>query len=220
MKTPKEIVKSGYDRVSYAYREDAPDTSSETFKMYKSWIDELSEWLEAGSTVLDLGCGCGIPAAQMLVQRFKVTGADISPVQIERAKKLVPRAAFVCGDMCDLEFAPNAFDAITCLYVIIHVPLAEQPELLAKLWQWLKPGGLLMLVVGHGEWTGQEADWLGVAGGTMYWSHADRATYLDWLRKTGFDILWDRFIPEGDGGHTLIFAKKNSILPPPATMSK
>ena len=42
----------------------------------------------------------------------------------------------------------------------------------------------------------------------MYWSHADQATYLAWLDDAGFDALWIRFIPEGDGGHTLLLARK------------
>jgi len=134
---------------------------------------------------------------------------DISPVQIERAQKLVPEASFICGDMSTLNFAPEEFNAIVCLYAIIHIPLEEQAELLEKIYQWLKPEGFLMLVTGHNEWTGEASDWLGVEGGDMYWSHADRKTYLQWLQDVGFSILWDRYIPEGDGGHTLIFARKN-----------
>ena len=43
----------------------------------------------------------------------------------------------------------------------------------------------------------------------MYWSHTDKETYLHWLKMSGFDVIWDRFIPDGLGGHVLFFAKKN-----------
>ena len=208
MKNPKDIVQQGYDKVSYTYREDDPDQGSKTYQQYKSWVDELSEQLMAGDSVLDLGCGCGVPATDLLAQKFRVTGVDLSSVQIERAKELVPSTTFICGDMCALEFPSERFDAITCLYAIIHVPVEEQQELLVKMCSWLKPDGYLLLAAGHTAWTGKESNWLGVEGGDMYWSQVDRATYIQWLEASGFVVLWDRFIPEGDGGHTLLFSKK------------
>jgi SAM-dependent methyltransferase len=217
MRSPRNIVRAGYDRASFAYREDQPDKSGETYRQYKAWIEELSDHLPAGCSVLDLGCGCGVPTAQLLTHRFEVTGVDISPVQIERARKLVPKASFICADMCEPDFAADDFDAIVCLYAIIHVPLAEQQNLLAGMWTWLKPGGFLLLSAGHREWTGEEEDWLGVAGARMSWSHADRDTYIRWLEQVGFTLLWDRFIPEGDEGHTLMLAAK--AAPPPSLRS-
>lgn len=121
---------------------------------------------------------------------------------------LVPKADFILGDMCEVEFKPAEFDAVVCLYAIIHVPLAEQRQLLSNLSCWLKPGGLLLLSAGYREWTGEESDWLGVDGADMYWSHADRDTYLHWLVEEGLMVYWDRFVPEGDGGHTLFLARK------------
>ena len=208
MNNPKDIVRAGYNKVSFAYREDNPGKDSETYQTYKVWIDELSGLLDEKDHVLDLGCGCGIPTTKLLAQRFRVTGVDISDVQIERARKLVPNASFVCGDMCEMNFSSREFDAIVCLYAIIHVPLGEQQKLIGKMWEWLKPEGYLMLTTGHTEWTGEESNWLGVEGGNMYWSHADRETYLQWLENAGFNVCWERFVPEGNSGHTLILSRK------------
>jgi len=155
MKTPKDTVRNGYDRVSFAYREDCPDRASESYKQYEAWIAELGGHLPQSSSVLDLGCGCGVPAARLLSRRFRVTGVDISPIQIQRAKMLVPKADFILGDMCEVEFKPAEFDAVVCLYAIIHVPLAEQRQLLSNLSSWLKPGGFLLLSAGYREWTAE-----------------------------------------------------------------
>jgi SAM-dependent methyltransferase len=137
-------------------------------------------------------------------------------VQIERAKELVPRAKFICADMTEIDFPAQTFAAVVSFYAIIHVPLAEQRSLFTKLYHWLKPEGYLLASVGSKAWTGTEEDWLGVSGAKMYWSRADAATYRHWLRATGFNICWTRFIPEGSGGHELILARKGiNILDPP-----
>lgn len=208
MEDPKLIVKAGYDRVSKAYRDDNPDKASDAYQKYKSWVDELSSRLNPQSDLLDLGCGCGVPVTRILSEQHIVTGVDLSPVQIGRAEHLVPKAKFICADMCDMEFLPNSFDAVLCLYAIIHIPIAEQPALLQQIWHWLKPGGYLLVSVGKSEWTGQEKNWLDVTGGDMYWSHADRDSYVHWFSEIGFSIEWERFIPEGKEGHPLFLMKK------------
>jgi SAM-dependent methyltransferase len=205
MEDPKAIVRAGYDAVSHAYR---PDDAGD--QPYRGWLELLDAHLPPGAPVLDLGCGCGLPAARILAGRYRVTGVDLSPVQIERARALVPQAEFVCADMTAVEFPAASFAAVVCLYAIIHVPLAEQPALLDRMALWLRPGGLLLLTAGAGAWTGTEADWLGVAGGTMYWSHADAPTYRAWLAERGLAIHHDEFVPEGGGGHILLLAQRSA----------
>jgi len=168
--------------------------------------------LDDGDPVLDLGCGCGVPATAILAERFSVTGVDISPVQIERARRLVPAAKFFCQDMSEADFPAESFTAIVSFLAIIHVPVEEQPGIFRKLSRWLRPDGYLLATVGTRAWTGTEEDW---HGAPMYWSHADRETYLAWLRDAGFDVLWTRFIPEGDSGHTLLLSKRAPTPPSP-----
>lgn len=205
---PKDIVRRGYDQISFAYRADEEDASS---AQYHVWLDELLPLLERSDgrrpAVLELGCGCGIPAARRMAGATQVTGVDISPVQIERARKLVPGATFLCSDMSTLRFEPEQFEAVIAFYSIIHLPVAEQPALFQAIFGWLRPGGLLLATVGSSAWTGTEENWLD-AGATMYWSHTGEAGYRAWFEQAGFEILWTRFIPEGSGGHTLMMARK------------
>jgi SAM-dependent methyltransferase len=176
------------------------------------WVNELIAIVPAAGALLDLGCGNGVPVAQLLAEAgFAVTGVDISPVQIGRAQAIVPTARFVCGDMTALEFPAQTFAAITSFYAIIHVPLAEQRGLFANIYRWLQPGGYLMATVGVGAWTGTEENWLDVAGAQMYWSHADTLTYQEWLVEQGFVVCWTRFIPEGNGGHSLFLAQRPAV---------
>jgi 2-polyprenyl-3-methyl-5-hydroxy-6-metoxy-1,4-benzoquinol methylase len=79
---PKEIVRRGYDDVSFRYRGDDDRPAG-----YTSWFHQLSERLgPRDARVLDLGCGCGVPFARDLsAAGYRVTGVDISSVQLQGA---------------------------------------------------------------------------------------------------------------------------------------
>jgi SAM-dependent methyltransferase len=202
---PKELVRQSYNRISRAYRGDAIERD----RAYFGWLDVLRAHVPNGSRVLELGCGCGIPVAQELAATCRVTGVDISDVQIERARNLVPAARFVCGDITSVDFPPGEFDAVVSFFTSIHVPLSEQRRLFEAVARWLRPNGCLMASVGHSAWTGYEDDWYGAP---MYWSHADEATYLGWLDALGFDLRWREFFPEGAGGHSVVLARRRDAI--------
>jgi SAM-dependent methyltransferase len=201
----KAAVQRGYDLVSRAYRADDADDG-----IYAEWLDALETRIDAGSSILDLGCGCGVPVARRLSRRYAVTGVDFSRVQIERARELVPAATFVCEDMTTVEFPNESFSAIACLFALIHLPLSEQPTLLGNIQRWLRPGGVFIATVGSEAWTGLERDWLGVKGGDMWWSHADANTYRRWLGEAGLYVERETFVPEGTGGHTFVLATRRA----------
>jgi 2-polyprenyl-3-methyl-5-hydroxy-6-metoxy-1,4-benzoquinol methylase len=199
---PREVVRRGYDALSYRYRADAefPDA-------YAPWISSLTGRVPAGGTVLDVGCGCGIPVARSLADGgYAVTGVDLSPVQIARAKELVPGADFLCCDALDVQFPAGSFDAVVCLYALIHMPQDDQPELLRRIATWLRPGGWLLATTGATAWTGTSDGWLG-GDAPMWWSHPDAAVYRDWIAEAGLTVTAEDFVPEGSSGHQLFWAR-------------
>jgi SAM-dependent methyltransferase len=154
--------------------------------------------------VLDLGCGCGVPVARHLAERFDVTGVDLSDRQIERARRLVPSASFIRADMTSVVFPDDVLDAVVSCWAIIHVPVEEQPSLFDAIGRWLRPGGILLITAGGNAWTGIEEDWYGAP---MFWSHREGAAYGAALRDRGFSVLEEWWIPEDDGGHTAFLAR-------------
>ncbi len=197
----KELVRRGYDAVSLAYRADDAEDDE-----YGQWLAEIAPEVPRGGRVLDLGCGCGIPSDRWLVAHgFDVVGVDVSPVQIERARRLIPSATFVLADMTDIVFPAEYFDAVIALYSIFHVPLHEQRLLIASVGRWLRPGGLFLATLPTGEWTGTEEDWLG-AGAAMWWSQERPEVYRMWFAEAALRERWQRFVPEGSGGHDLVLA--------------
>src|SRR5688572_23516258 len=81
----KETVKAGYNAIANRYLAERTRDSEDVVL-----IRNLIESLPDDATVLDAGCGAGIPIAEILSLRFKVTGVDFSEAQIELAKKNVP----------------------------------------------------------------------------------------------------------------------------------
>jgi 2-polyprenyl-3-methyl-5-hydroxy-6-metoxy-1,4-benzoquinol methylase len=141
----RDVVRRGYAALSYHCRRDDADDGQ-----YAPWLTQLHTRLPAVAAVLDIGCGCGVPVARSLAGAgHQVTGVDISDVQIERARRLVPSGAFIRADATRLNLQPASFDAVVCLYSLIHVPLPEQPRLIGRIASWLRPGGWLLATAGH-----------------------------------------------------------------------
>src|SRR5262245_4869867 len=160
-----DLVRRGYDALSYHYRSD--DAGEDR---YAPWLAELRAQLPAGGSVLDLGCGNGVPVARSLVAAgYRVTGVDISDVQIDRARRLVPAGTFIRADATAIEFPPRSFNAVVCLYALIHMPLAAQPGLLRRAADWLRPAGGLLAIPGHSAFTGTQANWPGGPGPLAGW---------------------------------------------------
>jgi ubiquinone/menaquinone biosynthesis C-methylase UbiE len=97
----KKVVADGYDEVYEAYGQLDRDADWPRLR----WIEKIDLLLEPGAAVLDLGCGAGLPADKVMSEKYRVTGIDISPKQIELARQQVPKATFRVGDAFSMNFA-------------------------------------------------------------------------------------------------------------------
>ena len=191
---PKEIVARGYDAIALRYAEWAGQIDSPALE----WVSDLDARLGDGCDVLELGCGRGVPATRELARRHRVTGIDISAVQIELARHHVPEASFVYADATELEIAPASLDAVVALHLFGHVPAGEQPDLIRRIGAWLRAGGLLLATLGAGEAEEDiEDDWLGAP---MFFASLDRDSYAPLLREAGLASLRDEVVVQKEPG--------------------
>jgi SAM-dependent methyltransferase len=192
---PKEIVARGYDAIALRYAEWAGQVDSPVLE----WVRDLEARLPDGADVLELGCGRGVPATRELARRHRVTGVDISAVQIELARHHVPEASFVHGDAAELEIAPASFDCVVALYFFGHLPVRDQRELIGRIGSWLRDGGLLLATFGAGEPEEEvDADWLGTP---MFFASLGGDAYLPLLREAGLEPLRDAILVQHEPGH-------------------
>ena len=116
-----------------------------------AWLARALELIPAGSDVLDLGCGAGVPMTRALAAGRRVTGVDLSARQIELARADVPDATFLQADMTALDLPAASLDAVVAFYSLTHVPRADLPALLDAIHRWLRPGGVLVATMGAQE---------------------------------------------------------------------
>ncbi len=202
----KEIVAAGYDRLADTYLEWGRQvTVDPRERMLAAFMSRLPD----GARVLDLGCGAGLPSTRDLATRFRVVGVDISRVQLELARRNVPAAEFIEGDITDVEFADSTFDGIAAFYAISHVPREEHQQVFADVYRWLVPGGIFLATLGASDapdWTGE---WLGQP---MFFSSHDADVNRQLLESAGFELLLDEVLetsePGGDVSFLWVIAQK------------
>jgi len=100
----------------------------------------------AGSSVLDVGCGGGILSEALAKAGANVTAIDLAPELIEIAKlHALESGATVDYKVQAVEALaaerPGAFDAVTCMELLEHVPNPQ--AIIAACARALKPGGRL-----------------------------------------------------------------------------
>ena len=100
-----------------------------------------------GTRVLETGVGTGL-ALPMYAGHLQVTGVDISPDMLERARERSKHAAarveLIPCDAGAMPFEDNTFDVATAMYIMSVVP--DPQAVLREMWRTLKPGGEIVIV--------------------------------------------------------------------------
>ena len=108
-------------------------------------VEKLLESIEDKSgTILDVACGLGASSRDLLkyYPPDKVTGINISEVQLARARENAPGVNFLQMDAAHLRFENDSFDNILCVEAIFHFRTRER--FLKEALRVLKPGGRLV----------------------------------------------------------------------------
>lgn len=201
----KSIVAAGYDAIVDDYaRWSARVVDPVRDRLFDRWV----AMLPSGTPVLDIGCGSGVPWTRALAERFDVTGVDISPRQVAAARRYVPGATFVVGDMATLDLEEGAFGGAVALYSVGHVPAAEHRVVFERLARWLQPGGLLLASLPAEASPGWTGPWLGAS---MHFASLGADAYRSLLRELGWVVLADEAAvveePEGPARFLWVLAR-------------
>ena len=173
-------MRRGYDACAQAYHE---SRRTQAPIELRGLLDRLDD----AAAVLDVGCGAGVPIAESLAKRHRVTGVDVSREMVALARRNVPAGNFICADVTSISFNPASFAGVVAICSIFHLPRAEHPEFFRRVHRWLRPGGYLLCTLSHRSEAGYtEADFFGA---TMYWSNYGLGEYLATLAAAAFKVL-------------------------------
>jgi MPBQ/MSBQ methyltransferase len=153
-------IAQGYDRVQYASLHHQRFYEESGYSNFGYWrpgtrsgreaadnlVDRLLERIPGSpSAILDVACGQG-GTTRRLCERYPsaaVTGCNISPRQIEAARKSAPGGVFVTMDAARLDFPDASFDLVLCVEAAFHFDTRE--AFLREAIRVLRPGGSLAM---------------------------------------------------------------------------
>ncbi len=98
------------------------------------------------SALLSLGSGLGDTEMVLSPRVGRITGVDLSPKAIQQARKDARRAGldnleFVNGSLDDPSLDGRKFDCVIGIFFLHHVPDENLIPTVARIRNWLKPGG-------------------------------------------------------------------------------
>lgn len=154
-------------------------------------VREWSRTLAPGASILDVGCGHGVPISQALIEDgFTIYGLDASAKLISAFRKRFPNSPAECSAVENSGFFRRKFDGIVAWGLMFLLPADVQPVVIHKVARALNPGGKFLFtspqegVTWRDALTGCESISLGAA------------RYEKILRAEGLVLAAERADPE------------------------
>ncbi len=195
--TDIEMVRVSYNGIADTYVGQRDRFASLPF------LGLFARYLPARGTVLDVGCGGGLPVDAFLSEQgLRVHGLDLSDRMIALARENVPDASFEVGNMLDLTDGQFSVDGVVSFYAIFHTPRTHHQDLLKRFASFLPAGGALLITMGAAEWEGTED----FHGEQMIWSHYGAERNARFVDSAGFEIVHDEIDRSGGEEHQVILA--------------
>jgi tRNA (uracil-5-)-methyltransferase TRM9 len=156
-------------------------------------LKPLSQYVQKGDKVLDLGCGNGRLVDLLREKEIDYVGVDNAERLIGAAKNKYPDNNFIVADSLNLPFPQDFFDKVFSIAVFHHIPSEEyRLKFLNEIKKVLKPKGQIILTVWN-LWQGK-----------TIWKTLFSNLFLKLIRKNKLDIN-DIFYPwKGQKGKVLI----------------
>jgi SAM-dependent methyltransferase len=122
------------------------DTTQSQKEACEILVEKLLDFLPAKrGTILDVACGMGA-TTRYLLNYFppeKVTGINISEMQLRRCCQNAPGCTFYLMDATRLDFDDDSFDNVICVEAAFHFD--TRMRFFKEAYRVLRPGGTLIL---------------------------------------------------------------------------
>ena len=141
---------NGYEGIAEAFMRARTPSIGPT--VVRRWARSLP----AGASVLDIGCGSGIPISEALLEEgFAVYGVDASETLIAKFRERFPGVPVECSPVEDSLFFSRRFDAAVAWGLMFLLSADAQRGLIGKVARALNRDGRLLFTAPRqaGTWT-------------------------------------------------------------------
>jgi SAM-dependent methyltransferase len=139
-----DAVRSSYDRVADNYVAMGVGDLEPT-PWLRAALAAFAEEVRSLGPVLDVGCGPGTVTAHLHGLGVTVSGVDLSPRMIERARQLHPGLRFDVASATDLRLDEASLGGVLGWWSLFNLPRDVLPGVLATFAGSLVPGGQVLL---------------------------------------------------------------------------
>ena len=168
------------------------------------YVQKLLKLLPKHATILDVGCGAGVPVDDLLLKAgHTVLGIDNSSEQIRLARKRCPGGEYAVRDMRELRVGEYRVDAVVSFYALFHAPRGEHARILSIWRSYLPKGGYLLATFGDRDFEGEHT----LYGATVWSSQWGRSKNRALVERAGFEVIMDEVDRSGGESHQVILAK-------------
>lgn len=139
--------------------------------------------------LLEIGCGGGRDAAELIALGYQYTGIDPSVEMFKAAQERNPKGTFIHASAQEIDFE-GEFEGFWASASLLHVPKKEIDGVMQRINKALKDGGVGFIALKKhldGEDEREETDKYGTRVFT-YWT-ADGFTQV--LNRNGFEVVGD-----------------------------
>lgn len=170
--------------------------------------------LTPDTKILDLCCGAGQTTGFLVQYSQGVTGLDLSPVALERAKKNVPQAAYVEGAAENMPLPDNQFDVVHASVALHEMTPSQLAQIFTEVRRVLKPGGVFTFIDLH--WPTNPVF---IPGLMVFMALFEMETAWQMVKRNlpelltaaGFEVVHTSF--HGGGSLQVVQAQKKTPLP-------
>jgi SAM-dependent methyltransferase len=196
---------NGYERIA---KEFLAARGRATTGIGVSAVRAWARSLPPHSTVLDLGCGSGLPLTQVLIDEGRTVYAiDASPTLVAAFRQQFPDVTVACESVEQSAFFERKFDAILAWGLWFLLPATTQLDLLQRVASALNPGGRLLFTA-----PAQACTWRDALTGEESRSLGAEA-YRNRLTELGLSVLRE-YDDEGENHYYDAVYARSPLSPP------
>jgi len=117
---------------------------------YRSELAKFKQLLPEGK-ILEIGCGPGKDASDLITSGYEYVGIDPSKGLLEIARENNPGVTFLEQNVEEMTFEPDSFDGFWASAVLLHIPKDKINKALSRIHEVVKTGGIGFISMHQGE---------------------------------------------------------------------